>query len=155
MKKNLKYNREKKVYNKANSFTKIASDVDHKSVLARINNLYDNINNIESDFKETVKLACEDILGKPNNRKNIFTLQTMVLAEIERVENNNLARYLNYRYRYDVYPQEQYISDFPPLLIDVIKNCLRRHPDFRPTVDELSYHPFINYTGKFSKHEYI
>ena len=49
----------------------------------------------------------------------------------------------------------RYISDFPPILIDVIKNCLRRHPDFRPTVDELSCHPFINYSGKFSKHEYI
>jgi serine/threonine protein kinase len=49
----------------------------------------------------------------------------------------------------------KYISDFPSSLIDVIKNCLRRHPDFRATVDELSRHPFINCSGKFLKEKNI
>ena len=49
----------------------------------------------------------------------------------------------------------KYISDFPPPLIDILKNCLKRHPDFRPTVDELSVHPFINYSGKFLKENHI
>ena len=31
------------------------------------------------------------------------------------------------------------------LLKDVIDNCLKRNPDFRPTIPELLDHPFLNY----------
>ena len=41
--------------------------------------------------------------------------------------------------------------NFPPpvFLTDVIKNCLKRHPDFRPTVQELLDHPFITNDSSF------
>jgi serine/threonine-protein kinase TTK/MPS1 len=43
-------------------------------------------------------------------------------------------------------------NSFPPsFLTDVIKNCLKRHPDFRPTVQELLDHPFITYDFSFSE----
>jgi serine/threonine-protein kinase TTK/MPS1 len=44
----------------------------------------------------------------------------------------------------------KYNSFSPGFLTDVIKNCLKRHPDFRPTVQELLDHPFITYDSRSS-----
>jgi serine/threonine-protein kinase TTK/MPS1 len=43
----------------------------------------------------------------------------------------------------------KYNSFSPVFLTDIIKNCLKRHPDFRPTVQELLDHPFIIYDSSF------
>ena len=102
------------VYNKANSFTDIAGSTNNSGTLKRIRHLYDNIGSIPSNFRAVVKQACSDIFNKPNHEERLFTLQKMVLAEIDRLEDKNLARYLNYRYRYDIYPQDKKIDDFPP-----------------------------------------
>ena len=45
----------------------------------------------------------------------------------------------------------KYNSFSPVFLTDIIKNCLKRHPDFRPTVQELLDHPFITYDFSFSE----
>ena len=37
-----------------------------------------------------------------------------------------------------------YLSELKSLLIDIIENCLKRHPDFRPTILELLDHPFLS-----------
>ena len=102
------------VYNKANSFTNIAGSVNYDRTLERILHLHDNIENIQSNLRAVVKQACSDVLVKSGSQDRMFTLQKMVLAEIDQVEDKNLARYLNYRYRYDINPQNQKIDNFPP-----------------------------------------
>jgi len=41
-----------------------------------------------------------------------------------------------------------YLSELKSLLIDIIENCLKRHPDFRPTILELLDHPFLSINVK-------
>jgi wyosine [tRNA(Phe)-imidazoG37] synthetase (radical SAM superfamily) len=43
-----------------------------------------------------------------------FELKPFVLEEMQRLNNDELFRYLYYRYRYDIYPSTQQLDAFPP-----------------------------------------
>jgi radical SAM protein with 4Fe4S-binding SPASM domain len=45
-----------------------------------------------------------------------FTLHSYNIEEISRLANEDLLRYLFYRYRYDTFPQRQQLDAFPPCL---------------------------------------
>ena len=65
-----------------------------------------------------LRKACDALLGLEAGPvgQPAFTLQTYVAEEIARLTDEQLPRYLYYRYRYEVYPQERVVDEFPPCL---------------------------------------
>jgi hypothetical protein len=64
-----------------------------------------------------VTRACADLLDPhPDDETARFTLQPHVAAEMANVSDEDLTRFLYYRYRYDVFPQTHEVDAFPPCL---------------------------------------
>lgn len=69
-----------------------------------------------------IKAALDDVLGI--SPAPLFHLRPHTAAEIERLEEDEFARYLHYRYRYDVYPAARLLDDFPPCVqIEPTSTC--------------------------------
>jgi radical SAM protein with 4Fe4S-binding SPASM domain len=68
--------------------------------------------------KAVVRRACAELLGEPGAGAEgpRFTLHSYVVEEIAGVTDEELPRYLFYRYRYEMYPQRKILDDFPPCL---------------------------------------
>ena len=62
-----------------------------------------------------VRKACDDVVEPPAGEDG-FGLQGHMLQEITRVEDRDLPRYVFYRYRYEVFPRQRRLDDFPPCL---------------------------------------
>ena len=58
--------------------------------------------------------ALDDLLIEPNSteREPQFILRDHVVDEIDRLKDDELNRYLRYRYMYDVYPINNIISEY-------------------------------------------
>ena len=67
---------------------------------------------------DILRQACDDVLGLnlPSAVEPRFYLRDFVLAEIERIGNDDLPRYLFYRYRYEIFPKRKTVDHFPPCL---------------------------------------
>lgn len=106
-----------KVYTKADSFSNL-SGVTGKAAIqaARIHDLAQLIlSQAGTEHRRgIIGKAIDGLLGNGASAVTAFRLQNHVVAELERLRDNELARYLFYRYRYDVYPAERVLDDFPP-----------------------------------------
>ena len=51
-----------------------------------------------------------------DNFKEKFNLKVNVKKEIEGLDNKSICRYLIHRYRYEIYPENNIIDDYPPYL---------------------------------------
>ena len=89
-------------------------------VLGRIQRVAERLEDaaLTSERKTVVRRACDELLDRVevSRPRDAFTLQTYVIEEISRLSDERLPRYLWYRYRYEVYPQERLLDDFPPCL---------------------------------------
>jgi len=105
-------------YRKHNSFDGLRHRYAIRDVLPRIQNLQTHLarDRLSEYQRNVVRDACEGILGKQKRNENDFTLNGYVIEEINRLKDQELARYLIYRYRYEVYPEKRILDDFPPLL---------------------------------------
>lgn len=65
--------------------------------------------------EDLVRAACLEALGR-SARDSHFTIQPYVMAEMARLQDDDLPRYLKYRYRYEMFPGRQELDDFPPCL---------------------------------------
>jgi radical SAM protein with 4Fe4S-binding SPASM domain len=108
-----------KVFDKANSFAGILvkeheySDIHHRvrQLLARLDSA------ALSDYRvQIIRRAGRDLLGESAESERHFSLRRHVIEELERVPDSAMPRYLFYRYRYDVFPSQQIVDDFPPCL---------------------------------------
>lgn len=63
-----------------------------------------------------VREACETILGVKGGEKTLFGLRPHVIEEMARIPDEGLFRYLYYRFRYEVFPEQKRLDDFPPCL---------------------------------------
>jgi sulfatase maturation enzyme AslB (radical SAM superfamily) len=63
-------------------------------------------------------LALDEIFNKEKVQDNLspFRLYSFNIAEIEKLTDDELPRFLFYRYRYEIFPQRFQLDDFPPCL---------------------------------------
>jgi pyruvate-formate lyase-activating enzyme len=105
------------VYEKSDSFVEIRpTHPQHAAVRARIEAIAASLSGSDaSDHRSSiVREACAELLkDEPEAR---FGLRNYVVEEISRLRDEELARYLFYRFRYEVFPREHRLDDFPPLL---------------------------------------
>jgi radical SAM protein with 4Fe4S-binding SPASM domain len=110
----------KSVYKKQNSFVEIRHSKSLRDVLPRIKNLRENLGAIQlaPDQKVNLEAALGEILGKAKLENNVspFTLHSFNVAEIEKLTEEELPRFLLYRYRYETFPERLQLDDFPPCL---------------------------------------
>jgi organic radical activating enzyme len=100
-----------KTYNKAESILDVRGEstiVD--LVINRIKKQCETEN-----LSEIARLATDDILFDSNGKTNFF-LRPHVVEEITKLADNEIIRYLEYRYKYDVFPKERIIDKYPPLV---------------------------------------
>lgn len=103
-------------YEKGESFVALrATHPQHDSVLGRIEALARRLDakGSLSDREEVVREACTEALASPGSR---WPLSDRVIEEVRRLDDAELERYVHFRFRYDVYPREYLVDDFPPLV---------------------------------------
>ncbi len=107
-----------KLYQKQNSFIDILTEDDvYDDVITRIRSLSGRLLelSITGRERELLTKACTDVLDDDvDSSPGVFRLFKNVIEEINRLSDEDLPRYLLYRYRYDVYPQQYIVADFPP-----------------------------------------
>ena len=107
-------------YMKQNSFSGIRHHGQVLDVLDRVRAVHDSLldSGLEASRAILVREACEELLGlaSAHGAGPLFSLQTYVIEEINRLSDAALPRYLFYRYRYEMFPQRKILDDFPPCL---------------------------------------
>lgn len=77
----------------------------------------------EGYFWDVVKKAVHWIL-KGEEGPDVSRFNPHIDNEIFRISDEQLPKYLFYRYRYDVYPKEKILDDFPPCLqVEITSIC--------------------------------
>ena len=108
------------VYKKQNSFVDIRHSKSLGDVLPRIIKLRKNLDkiNLLPQQKKNLQSALNEIFEEPEleNNASPFTLHSFNIAEIEKLTEEELPRFLLYRYRYETFPQRLKLDDFPPCL---------------------------------------
>jgi radical SAM protein with 4Fe4S-binding SPASM domain len=108
------------VYAKQDSFVEIRHSRPLSDVLPRIKKLRENFDaiNLSHQQKSILKLALGEIFDEIKLDKKIlpFTLHSFNIAEIDKLKDEEIPRFLIYRYRYETFPQRCKLDDFPPCL---------------------------------------
>ena len=109
-----------KAYSKQNSFLEIRYQGHTGDIFQRIQKVLDNLPALDlaKYQKKTIKSACNELLKKsaPEGDFLPFALHPYNIAEIDQLAENELPRYLFYRYRYETFPQRHQLDDYPPCL---------------------------------------
>jgi radical SAM protein with 4Fe4S-binding SPASM domain len=107
-----------RVFDKANSIAQIlVKDHEYQDIRGRIRRLQEELLKEEDNTSyrsQILQQACRDLLEEAPNPRAHFALRDHVVEELERVPDDALPRYLFYRYRYDVFPAQKIVDDFPP-----------------------------------------
>jgi radical SAM protein with 4Fe4S-binding SPASM domain len=107
-----------KLYQKSESLWEIRHQqaADHR-ILRRIEDLRAKLAQASDERRKIVLRACDDLLGLGAQIDgHRFTLRQHVTAEISRISDDDISRYLFYRYRYDIFPLTKTVDGFPPCL---------------------------------------
>ena len=102
-----------KVYKKGNSLLEIRGNNNNShKVLQRIRSVYKGVQGLKEN--DPLSKALDDLLIEPNSteREPQFILRDHVVDEIDRLKDDELNRYLRYRYMYDVYPINKIVSEY-------------------------------------------
>lgn len=107
---------EPRLYDKANSFLAMSGvEGADAPLLARIATLASGLDAIADPHRRTIlDRACRAILGGKAEGEPDFALKPHIVAELARVTDAELPRYLFYRYRYDVFPVSRELDAYPP-----------------------------------------
>ena len=110
-----------KIYKKFNSFLGIRIKKKYN-----LNNFLDNLKiilnnkknlvNLNNHHLEILGLVKKDLFQNKENKKNKFVLSPNVIKEIQTISDDQIAKYLVHRYRYEIYPQIKKFDNFPPYL---------------------------------------
>jgi organic radical activating enzyme len=89
---------------------------DAAAVLVRIRALAARVGAlaVDDDHKNIIERACRGLLGEAAPEEPSFEVQPHVVEELLRITDDELPRYLFYRYRYDVFPHTRELDAFPP-----------------------------------------
>jgi len=98
---------ENKLFNKADSLIAIRHrQVNQQRIIERIREVRNRVRAGGGDRARIVLQACDDLLGEGTGCEGTrFSLREHVAEEIQCISDEELPRYLFYRYRYDIYPQ--------------------------------------------------
>jgi radical SAM protein with 4Fe4S-binding SPASM domain len=111
---------ENPVYRKQNSFIDIRYSQSIQDVIPRIKKIHNGLDSLTlPPYKRNIiKRAIADILGRGDSSKvkAPFALHSFNISEIEKLTDQELPRFLFYRYRYEVFPQQFQLDEFPPCL---------------------------------------
>tara|TARA_Y100000816_G_C26107798_1_gene589389 strand:+ start:5544 stop:6674 length:1131 start_codon:yes stop_codon:yes gene_type:complete len=106
----------KQIYKKKNSFLELS----HKNNISP-NFALDKIDKIDisnsrkfNDNQKKIFLTVKEELKKGNASE--FSLTSNILDELNITDEEDWAKYLIHRYRYEVYPDKKILDDFPPYL---------------------------------------
>jgi MoaA/NifB/PqqE/SkfB family radical SAM enzyme len=106
------------VYRKHNSFVAIRQSRG-LDVSDRIRSCAESLpgSGLSAEASEVVRRACQDLLDDGDSAPELrFTLHAAVAEEIRRLGDDELPRYLYYRYRYEIYPKSKVVDAFPPCI---------------------------------------
>ena len=110
----------KKTYKKQNSFVEIRHNRSLQDVVPRLKKLRETLSETSLSLvkKNLLQSALDEILGNTKMRASDlpFTLHAFNIAEIEKLTEEELPRYLLYRYRYETFPERYQLDDFPPCI---------------------------------------
>lgn len=107
----------KSTYTKDNSFLGLSGvDKDLTSILARVRDLSVRLPSMELDphHHNILRRACDNLLTADGKGTDGFWLRPHIVEELRRITDDELARYLFYRFRYDVFPAQKELDSFPP-----------------------------------------
>lgn len=105
------------VYKKDNSFVGLSGvDKSVAEILTRVKNLTETLDSLPADDHERsiLRRACDSLLDTEGSHEDGFWLRPHIVAEISRVDQDRLADYLFYRFRYDVFPAKYELDGYPP-----------------------------------------
>ena len=111
-----------KEYKKLNSFKDLVlkdKKEDNKSIIKIIENSILNNSYLENLSKKQLEVLSNvknDLFDNNKKENKKFKLSKHVIEEILRLEEKKIPLYLVHRYRYEVYPEEHIIDEFPPYL---------------------------------------
>ena len=111
----------KKGFNNSNfAFSDTKNNID-EDLLNKLTNIEKNLDKFNLGIKE--KAIIKKIIDSYDKIRSDIKLEEdeMVLAnhellEFKKISENNYARYLLYRYRYNMYPKLKIVDDFPPCI---------------------------------------
>lgn len=105
------------VYRKHDSFVALRQrgEAGAGDALARIRAVSDGLDalGLPEDRRAVLRRACDELLGASAEAAP-FALHAYVTEEIRRLSDEELPRYLWYRYRYETYPARRVLDAFPP-----------------------------------------
>ena len=109
----------KNIYKKHNSFsnfklTKNKHDIDLNKIIDILKFEVKNQTNISK--KNVFEKLVFDLSNNSNENKAKFKLTPNVIEEIKTIEEKKLSNYLYHRYRYEIFPQEKTLDEYPPYL---------------------------------------
>ncbi|MDV7340816.1 radical SAM/SPASM domain-containing protein [Terasakiella sp. A23] len=108
---------EQKTYKKDNSFVGLSGiDTETSDILKRIQTMADRLDsyNWEDGQQELIMRAVSSLSAGKGNSEDNFWLRPHIVEEINRLSDEELPRYLYYRFRYDVFPSTHELDAFPP-----------------------------------------
>jgi len=104
-------------YTKDNSFVGLSGvDQDASAILGRVRELSARLDTLNLDAHRLAILtrACDNLLADEDKRADGFWLRPHIVEELRRTSDDELARYLFYRFRYDVFPAKKELDALPP-----------------------------------------
>lgn len=106
------------VYKKHHSFQTFSSSINadpetERSRVVRV--LQGQITNIDVQQRTVLESALRD-LSAPEGQEVDFKITRHIADELSRLDDQYVLRYIFHRYRYDVYPKNKTLDDFPPYL---------------------------------------
>src|ERR1043166_1440779 len=107
-----------KVFDKANSITEIlVKDHEYSDLRGRIRRVSQQLEQENSSYgNRIVRQTCHDLLEESPDSKAHFALRKHLVEELGRLPDEALPPFLFYPYRYDVFPEQKIVDDFPPCL---------------------------------------
>src|SRR5690242_14942844 len=69
---------------------------------------------LDGQRRAVLTRACAALLDEADSHAPEFRLRPHIISELERISEEDLPRYLFYRYRYDVFPLRHELDDYPP-----------------------------------------
>ena len=104
------------IYTKDNSFHNLnCHKPENYDVLNIVNNLKGELPKLTHDEAVIVLRAIKDLESNadPNNK---FQILPHVKDEIQSLTNDQLGKYIYYRYRYDIFPKTYELDEYPPVV---------------------------------------
>jgi len=109
-----------KIYSKQNSFVKIQTWLKESSetILKKIKLVLNekNLSKLRKNHKSIINFVKKDLFKNGTKGRPRFQLSPNVIKEIQLLNDDEIARYLVHRYRYEIFPQINMLDDYPPYL---------------------------------------